>query len=73
MVELSDNGFAYLSKELEHSVVTRQSAIRVYAMNASIYCWHRALLKMGFGMEMQSYMSCLASAPSMWTMKLTFG
>lgn len=47
MVELSDNGFAYLSKELEHSVVTRQSAPRVYAMNASIYCWHRASLKNG--------------------------
>ena len=47
MVELSDNGFAYLSKELEHSVVTRQSAPRVHAMNASIYCWHRASLKNG--------------------------
>lgn len=44
MVELNEAGFAHLSKALPQGVSTRQSAPRVYAMNASIYFYDRQYL-----------------------------
>lgn len=45
MVELDEDGYAHLSKELDEEVVTRQSAPSVYAMNASVYVYNREFLK----------------------------
>lgn len=47
MFELNKDGLAKLSKIPEGDVVTRQHAPKVYAMNASIYCWHRDTLELG--------------------------
>ena len=44
MVEINDNGFAQLSKNLSAPVTRRQDAPIVYAMNASIYVWKTNLL-----------------------------
>lgn len=46
MVEFAPNGKVQLVKAAPGPVQTRQSAPRVYAMNASIYVWHaRTLVK----------------------------
>ncbi len=47
MVEDQDGGCVGLVKVLPGGVVARQAAPRVYAMNASIYCWHHHTLKLG--------------------------
>lgn len=47
MIELTNERYAVLSKTVSQAVVTRQSAPQVYAMNASIYCWHRSSLRYG--------------------------
>jgi len=44
MVELDDDGYAHLSKQLDDSVVRRQDAPIVYAMNASVYVYRREFL-----------------------------
>lgn len=44
MVELDDEGYAHLSKELPEGVVRRQEAPDVYAMNASVYVYERDFL-----------------------------
>ena len=45
MVENCGDGQVHLVKPLEGGVVARQQAPKVYAMNASIYVWHRRSLK----------------------------
>jgi len=47
MVELDADGLAGLSKPLGTAVTGRQQAPAVYAMNASIYVWHRRSLDKG--------------------------
>lgn len=47
MVELDAGGLAALSKPLGAAVTGRQQAPAVYAMNASIYVWHRHSLEKG--------------------------
>jgi CMP-N-acetylneuraminic acid synthetase len=47
MVELDAEGLAGLSKPLATAVTGRQQAPAVYAMNASIYVWHRHSLAKG--------------------------
>lgn len=47
MVEAQPDGNIRLVKPLEGGVVARQSAPKVYSMNASIYCWHRQTLDKG--------------------------
>jgi N-acylneuraminate cytidylyltransferase/CMP-N,N'-diacetyllegionaminic acid synthase len=44
MVELDDEGYAHLSKELPEDVVRRQGAPDVYAMNSSVYVYERSFL-----------------------------
>jgi CMP-N,N'-diacetyllegionaminic acid synthase len=44
MVELDDNGYAHLSKNLDDSLTRRQDAPKVYSMNASIYIYDRDFL-----------------------------
>lgn len=44
MVELDNNGFAFLSKKPEGKVLRRQDAPVVYAMNASVYAWKADVL-----------------------------
>lgn len=44
MVELDDDGYAHLSKELPDDVVRRQEAPHVYEMNASVYVYERDFL-----------------------------
>ncbi|MFX1391963.1 MAG: cytidylyltransferase domain-containing protein [Promethearchaeota archaeon] len=45
MVELDEHGYAHLSKTTNKSIFTRQSAPKVYSMNASIYIYRRKFLK----------------------------
>jgi CMP-N-acetylneuraminic acid synthetase len=47
MVELDDSGHAHLVKAPPSAVESRQAAPKVYAMNASIYVWHRHTLSKG--------------------------
>jgi len=47
MVELGREGYAQLVKQPAQAVHSRQAAPRVYAMNASIYVWHRRTLDKG--------------------------
>lgn len=47
MVETHSNGFVGLVKALPGRVTCRQAAPQVYAMNASIYCWHSHTLCKG--------------------------
>lgn len=47
MVEAGADGSVRLVKQPAQGVHTRQSAPRVYAMNASIYVWHRRTLDKG--------------------------
>ena len=47
MVEEDNNGIVRLSKKIQRGVTSRQEAPIVYAMNASIYCWHYKTLKKG--------------------------
>ena len=47
MVEMGGDGGVRLVKKPAQGVHTRQSAPRVYAMNASIYVWHRRTLDKG--------------------------
>lgn len=44
MVELDEEGYASLSKQLDDDVVRRQDAPTVYEMNASIYVYERSFL-----------------------------
>jgi len=44
MVELDDDGYAHLSKQPDTPVVSRQTAPRVFSMNASVYAYRRAHL-----------------------------
>ncbi|GFE51045.1 posttranslational modification protein [Roseobacter cerasinus] len=44
MVEVDQDGSVRLCKPLEGPVTSRQSAPKVYSMNASIYVWHRQSL-----------------------------
>ena len=44
MVELKDNGFYERVCRPGNEVLARQSAPAVFAMNASIYAWHRGSL-----------------------------
>lgn len=44
MVEVNDTGFVTLSKKNQGYFGSRQSAPKVYAMNASIYVWRRHAL-----------------------------
>jgi CMP-N-acetylneuraminic acid synthetase len=47
MVELQSDGSVQLVKPPAHEVAARQAAPKVYAMNASIYVWHRHSLDKG--------------------------
>jgi CMP-N,N'-diacetyllegionaminic acid synthase len=47
MVEPTSDGFMQLVKTIPGGVVSRQTAPPVYAMNASIYCWHHHSLSKG--------------------------
>jgi len=47
MVEPQADGNIRLVKPLEGGIASRQAAPDVYAMNASIYVWHRASLEKG--------------------------
>jgi CMP-N-acetylneuraminic acid synthetase len=47
MVEASSDGSVKLVKAIPGGVVARQAAPSVYAMNASIYCWHHHSLSKG--------------------------
>jgi CMP-N,N'-diacetyllegionaminic acid synthase len=47
MVELDEGGHARLSKPLAGDIAGRQMAPPVYAMNGSVYAWHRATLDKG--------------------------
>lgn len=47
MVEYREDGTVGLVKPLPQGVVSRQSAPKVYSMNASIYVWHRNTLDKG--------------------------
>ena len=47
MVEASSDGGIQLVKTISGGVVARQAAPTVYAMNASIYCWHCHSLSKG--------------------------
>lgn len=47
MVEIGADGIARLSKPPPHMIAGRQGAPPVYAMNASIYVWHRATFDKG--------------------------
>lgn len=47
MVEFGPDGGVRLVKPPAQAVATRQAAPRVYAMNASIYVWHRRTLDKG--------------------------
>ncbi len=47
MVEIKPDGNIGLVKPLAGGVVARQQAPVVYAMNASVYVWHRRTLKKG--------------------------
>jgi len=44
MVELDENGYAHLSKDLDENVTRRQEAPQIYSMNASIYIYDRDFL-----------------------------
>lgn len=44
MVEIDEDGYASLSKELDESVVRRQDAPAVYEMNAAVYVYEREYL-----------------------------
>ena len=44
MVEVTQNGFAHLSKISERPIIRRQDSPPCYDMNASIYIWKRATL-----------------------------
>jgi CMP-N-acetylneuraminic acid synthetase len=48
MVERKENGFFSQIKKLENSVQTRQSAPKVYDMNASFYFYRRSFFDMGY-------------------------
>jgi CMP-N,N'-diacetyllegionaminic acid synthase len=47
MVEASSDGSVKLVKTIPGGVLARQAAPSVYAMNASIYCWHHHSLSKG--------------------------
>lgn len=47
MVEQTDDNHIQLVKQLKSPIVSRQTAPKVYAMNASIYVWHRRTLNQG--------------------------
>lgn len=47
MVELKPDGNIGLVKQLAGAVIARQQAPMVYAMNASVYVWHRHTLHAG--------------------------
>ena len=47
LAELSESGYAVLSKTLSESIVRRQDAPKSYDMNASIYIWNRESLFSG--------------------------
>ena len=47
MVESAPNGSVQLVKNTSDGVIARQAAPPVYAMNASIYCWHFHSLSKG--------------------------
>jgi len=47
MVEEGPGGSFQLVKKPDSDVFSRQAAPNVYAMNASIYCWHRSSLSRG--------------------------
>ena len=47
MVEAAQDGGMQLVKAIPGGVVARQAAPPVYAMNASIYCWHHHSLSKG--------------------------
>ncbi|QPJ62389.1 MAG: acylneuraminate cytidylyltransferase family protein [Candidatus Nitronauta litoralis] len=47
MVEEKPDGYFSLSKSIQGGVTGRQSAPKVYSMNASIYVWHRETLSKG--------------------------
>ena len=47
MVEMQPDGTVGLVKQPRQSVVARQQAPKVFAMNASIYVWHRHTLEKG--------------------------
>lgn len=47
MVEQQPDGYYKLVKAHDGALVTRQTAPKVYAMNASIYVWHRHTLSKG--------------------------
>jgi len=44
MVELDDDGYVYLSKQLPNLITRRQDVPKCYDMNASIYVWKRKTL-----------------------------
>lgn len=48
MVEQKENGFFALVKQTEGVVLTRQSAPKVYEMNASFYFYRRAFFDLGY-------------------------
>lgn len=47
MVEIQPDGNIRLVKQPDSEVIARQLAPKVYAMNASVYCWHRHTVDIG--------------------------
>jgi len=48
MVEQGTDGFYHLSKKLEGNILSRQSAPRVFDLNASFYIYRRVFFDLGF-------------------------
>lgn len=44
LVEINDQGYAQLSKQLDQAIVRRQDSPKCYDMNASIYIWRKKTL-----------------------------
>ena len=47
LVEIDEDACAIISKKLPNSIVARQHAPVVYAINGSLYAWHRHTLEKG--------------------------
>lgn len=47
MVEMGDNGYVHLSKKIDGAFLTRQSAPKVYDLNASFYFYKRTFFDLG--------------------------
>jgi CMP-N-acetylneuraminic acid synthetase len=48
MVEIGDDGYYHLIKKFSHNIVSRQSAPKVFELNASFYFYRREFFDIGF-------------------------